>query len=289
MNKYHLNIVGLICLVLLLSACFSQKTPQQVTQAFWQAVISNNAKGAVEYSTLTDEQGYDKFSRDWSGFEPSWGKVVIDGNQASIVSSFYKVDSTGTHNRKLISYLVHQSEQWRVDYARTAKQMRGGSLTNLFDQLGQTISDQLTASSKDISAEMEHMGEELEAISDSINQQASESINRHAEDLRRRIDELAESVQRALKEQHRKLSDKDRRTLNEVADDLNKDSEKLSRPGIQSITDGSKSVGKAQQRLVAMDDEAVGEYKQQWQQWQDEFEADLHEIFAEFSSFTEKP
>lgn len=278
-----------MCMALLLTGCFSQQTPQQVTQVFWQSVISNNAKDAVKYSTLTDEQGYDGFSRDWSGLQPSWGKVVIDGKHASIVSRFSKVDSSGTHNRKLITHLVQHNEQWKVDYARTRKEMRGDSLENLFNQLGRTLSDQLTASSKELGAEVERMSEELESIAGSINQQASESINRYAEDLRKSINELAESVQRALKEQRKNLSDKDRRELNEVVYNLNKDSEKLSRPGILSITEGSKSVGKAQQRLVAMDDGAVGEYKQQWRQWREEFEADVHKIFTEFSSIAEQP
>lgn len=71
-----------VCTLLLVSACFSPKTPQEVTQAFWQAVIEDDKAGVVKYSTLANEKSYARFSHDWNGYQPRWGKLVIDQTRA---------------------------------------------------------------------------------------------------------------------------------------------------------------------------------------------------------------
>lgn len=291
MKISHLYNVGLICLMLFLSGCFAKSTPQDVAQSFWESVIHNDAQDVVKYSTLIDPQVYDGFSQDWSGFQASWGKVIIDGDEASIVSKLSRLDSSGTNNRKFVTYLVHQGDEWKVDYVRTGEELRGDAIAKLFgqlDQLGNKISDQFESSSKAFSAEMGRMSEKLEEFSASIGQQTSESIQRYGDDLRRSIDELVESIQRALKERKNNLSDKDRQKLREVAVDLGNESEKLSQPSIQSIADGSISVGKAQQKLQSMDDEGVGEFKQQWLEWQEVFQADMQKMLNDLSTSTDK-
>ena len=290
MKNLYLRIVGLLYSVLLLSACFAHKTPQEVADIFWESVISNDVQDVVKYSTLTSASGYDGFSQDWSGYQLSWGRVVIDGDEASIVSELAKLDSSGADNRKFVTYLIRQDEEWKVDYVRTGEDLRGGLFANLFgqlDQLGKNISDQFRTSSKGFSAEMERMSEEFEGLSHEIGEQASESIKRYGEDLRRSIDELAESARRALKEQEENLSDRDRRVLNEVVVNLNQDSENLSRPSVQSISEGSKNLGKAQQQLESVDDEVVGKYKEEWHEWGEKVEADLRKILDELSASAE--
>lgn len=68
-----------LCAALLLTACMALKTPQEVAQRFWESAIADDADGAVEHSTPVRARDYDAFSRDWSGFQPAWGKVVIEG------------------------------------------------------------------------------------------------------------------------------------------------------------------------------------------------------------------
>lgn len=286
MTKLHVLGIGLTCSILLLSACGAQKPPQEVAQTFWESVIRNDTKNAVKYSTLTGAQDYDSFSRNWGDFRPSFGRVIIDGDEANIVSEFSRPDNSGAHSRNFVTYLVRQNDEWKVDYSRTGRALRGGALASLFgqlDQLGNEISDQFRASSKDLSEEMGRMNEQFADLSGTISQQASESLRRYGKKLSRSIRGLADSVQRALEEHERRLSDRDRRVLTEVASDLNEGSENLSHPTIQSITDAGKTVGTAQRQLASTDDQALGQYKEQWREWEETFEADMHKALKELS------
>lgn len=71
MKSHYLVTTLLVSLAL--SGCGNPETPQEVTQAFWEAVIESDAKTAAELSTLVDESGFDGFSLDWEGAETSWG------------------------------------------------------------------------------------------------------------------------------------------------------------------------------------------------------------------------
>jgi len=291
MKKHYLHFLYLLSLILLLSACFAQKTPQEVTQAFWESIINDDSEAVTRYSTLTEAKKYDGFSKDWNGFHPSFGKIVIDGNKASIVSEFSQLNNPQAEKRKLTTYLVRQNKEWKVDYDQTHENIRGDVFTNLLGHLGQlgsNISKQLSSSAKDLNAEMERMSKQLEALSDSLRNQANESVNKYGEILRQSIKEFEESIEKALKEQDKNLSDKEKRTLNEIIVVLNKDSENLTHPNIQSITESRENVHMAQQRLDAMDNEIKNDYKNEWHDWGEKFETNMNKMLEELSDLTTK-
>lgn len=287
MAKLHPRLVALLCLVLMLSACIGEKTPQEVAHSFWGSVISNDANGAVKYSTLTDVNQYDGFDRDWKGLTPTWGRIVIEGEQASIVSRFSDTENPAHDGLTFATFLVRQDDEWKVDYARTGKELRGGALGQLFGQLkriGESLSSQFNATSDDLGVKMERLGEELEELSGSLGEQASESIEKYSEGLRRSIDELAESARRALKEHEKQLSEEDRRALQEVVADLDQNSDQLSEPSFQSIAHSRETVTAAQQQLNAIESENIGSFKRQWKEWGGEYEADVRKILGELSA-----
>lgn len=288
MNSLSLRGLVVLCAALLLSACMEAKTPQEVAQRFWESVIAGDADGAVEHSTLVSARDYDAFSRDWSGFQPAWGKVVIEGEQASIVSEFSKGGGQGYEKRALVTYLVRQNDRWKVDYLRTGESLRGGSLARLFDQLGElgrSVSEQFRGSAQDIGAEMERLAEQLREQSALLSLQAEARVKEYSESLRQSMDELAESIERALKEREKSLSEPDRRALQEVAADLNQGSERLENPSMQALAEGSNNAMRAQQRLEAVDDKAVGDaYKEQWRAWGERVEGELRQMLDEFAA-----
>ncbi|MFO7594091.1 MAG: hypothetical protein R6X15_08630 [Pseudomonadota bacterium] len=291
MKSLHLKWSVLLAAALLLSACFAPKTPQEVTQSFWRAVISDDVGEAVSHSTLTDARDYDAFSLDWSGFQPTWGRVIIEGDEARIESEFSKGEGQTVETREFITYLVRRNDVWKVDYLRTAESLRAGPLERLFGQLGElgeSLSRQFGNTSQEINEEMMRLGDRLKQQSESLSREMSEGIERYSEELRRSLEELAESVERALEERERSLSESDKRTLKEVASDLNEGSENLEKPSIDSLVESSQSATSARLRLSTLDDEAVGRYRQQWREWQEEFEAELEAMFAALSAMADE-
>ena len=287
MNKLNLRVFLITCAVILLSACSTPDTPQEVTRAFWEAVLNNDAGKAAKYSTLVDPQKYDGFSKDWTGYQPSWGKVVIEGNKASVESEFFGPARSGQENRQLTTYLVRIDEQWKVDYDRTGQGISGGTFGELFDrlsQMGDEFSQQLQYSSSEFNAEMERLGDELEAKSSELDRQASEIMDRYAKELNETIDELVDSINRALEDGKEKLSDKDRQVLIEVSNELEAGSKELSDPDAQSIAENSVSIGHAQVRLQSVDNDAFSEYQKQWQELTEQYKQDVENMLAELKS-----
>lgn len=291
MKKHFLLFFYLLPSLLLLSACTAEKTPQEVAQVFWESVINNDTDEVLRYSTLTDATKYDGFSKNWNGFQPSWGRVIIEGDRANIVSEFSKPDNTNSHSRKFITYLIRQNEEWKVDYDRTHEEVHGNVLTNLLgrlDQLGSNIATQLSSTAKHLDADLKRLSGELEKLSDSLSQQATQSVNKYAEILRKSIKEFEESLERALKEQDKNLSDEEKRELNGIIAELNKDRENLSQPSIQSISDSRKNVHLVQQRLEVMDNDVTKNYKDEWNDWELKFETNVNKMLEELSDIAKK-
>ena len=292
MIKLKLQIIGLISAVLLLTACFSPKTPQEVSQLFWQAVIENDTASIIKFSTLTDIKQYDAFSHDWSQSEASWGKVTIEDNRASIVTSISGPGDPDVNNKQFITYLFQYDGQWKVDYARTRDEMQSDTFGNIFSQLSlisqnisENISQQLTIGADNIDLEMARITQELQQLSSTLSEQASQSLNKYAESLAHKLDELARSVERVLKEQQDKLTKKDKDVLTEVARDLNQNSNNLSQqPGLESITEGSQAFARAQYQLDKTEGPVIEKYKKIWREWAENFETDMQKLINDLEA-----
>ena len=137
MNTLKLPFLGLLIILFGLTACFEQKTPQEVSEVFWQAAIDNNLDDIIKYSTLNETQAYEGFSQNLQQMEVSSGKIIIDGNLASIDTTLTNQNDSEEEKKNFRTYLVLQNEEWTVDYAQTREDMRGDIVSNLFDQLGQ--------------------------------------------------------------------------------------------------------------------------------------------------------
>lgn len=275
---------------LLLSACLGPQTPLDVSKAFWQAVIHDAPEKAVEYSTLTSTKSYDGFGKDWSGYQPTWGRIVIDGDKASVDVTFSRPGKAEAPQQAITTYLVRRNQVWLVDYAHTAESVHGGVLGSLFstlNQVGNDVSKQLQASANAFSAEMARLGKELEAQSNALNQQATESLQQYAEQLRKSIKALQESIDRALRDHDKQLTDRDKQALHEVSADLDKDNEKLAEPTAKSIADSGRDIGAARVKLNAVDGDALSEYKKQWRELSEQFEEDVQTILDDLSAQTE--
>lgn len=287
MKQSVLRIFVLACAISMLTACLAPKTPQEVTQAFWHAVMNNDADKVVEYSTLATPKNYDAFSLEWSGYEPSWGKIVIDGDEASVDTRFVRKNGDTKEERIFTTHLVQRNEKWLVDYKRTAYAVQGGAIGSLFgtiNQFSNELSRQLQSSANDFQAEMERMGKELEEQANALGEQASKSLEIYSEQLRKDIEALKESIDRALKDHKRRLNEQDRRTLREVSADLDRDSKNLSEPTAANIAESSKDLGEAQARLAGIDGNDFNDYKQQWQQISDQFESRMQEMLDALSA-----
>lgn len=285
-SRSRLRISALIGSALLLAACSGPQSPQEVTKAFWESVIDNDKQDAVEYSTLTDVAQYDGFSRDWHGLQPQWGRVVIDGDRASIATRLNDPKDAGAQPREFATVLVRRDDHWKVDYARTSENIRG-PLADLFGRLGrlgEDLSRRLEAASNDTAADMDRLSDRIERFSASASEQAADRLEQFGHALRQSMRELAESAQRALDDRGDKLPEPDRRTLRGVVADLNSDSDRLAQPTLESVAQSGRTAADAQRRLDALDEDSVRAYKAQWREQGERIERELKRMLEALSA-----
>ena len=77
----------LVFSVLMATGCSRPESPQEVSEAFWQAVLEEDAEAAADYSTLVDEAAFDGFEQQWQNVSIEWGRVVIDDNLARVTTT----------------------------------------------------------------------------------------------------------------------------------------------------------------------------------------------------------
>jgi len=157
--KGPILLVGLFSLLLMLSGCQTPKTPEQVTAAFWTALIQGNVEIAKKLATqksqnLVTEQETKKNAT------LSTGKIVIDGQTAT-------VETLITENNRINSFntaLVKESDLWKVDYQQTLINISAIPFNDVFkslEGLGETFKKQLEQQMPLFEKQIESFGEEL--------------------------------------------------------------------------------------------------------------------------------
>lgn len=206
--RYRLLIlVALVALAAVFAGCTRPETPQQVATEFWQAMAAGNAKDVVELSTLTDTSALDGPARDWLNTLPDFGRVIIDADQATIVTHLPAdagvKDAQAGARREITTYLVTVDDQWLVDYQRTDEAITEppplSGLKNEVSRLREQFDGVVGRSREQLSERMDQLTEEFEKYSDETGRKAEEvleSFGRSLEDLRKRIEKSLEEAQK---------------------------------------------------------------------------------------------
>jgi methyl-accepting chemotaxis protein len=263
----------------LLTACGGPQSPQEVSRAFWLAVVEQDAGEANEYSTLIEDAGFDGYQRDWQGVEVEWGRVVIDGNQATVDTTFQGL-SGRERPLETTTYLVQKDEQWLVDYYRTGEALNDGPLwgdvVSQLEALGKDLQSQLTRHSNDLAREFEALREELSQQASEAGESFSGMVDDYGQMLRQHIEQLSDSLREALKN-NPEASVEDRQLLNEAVIRLEEQSDELEQPDVQSVTESTRVALATQLQLGDLGEEFSG-YKAQWQQRLADMERELAEF-----------
>ena len=285
--KYAFIILPL-ALAIFLSACSKPQSPLEVSQAFWQAVIEGNVPDVVKYSTLGSKEGYEAFSRDWTGMLPSWGKIIIEEHEARVHTHVSKPDAAQSEMLYFVTYLVRKDDLWKVDYDKTEKVVLASSavsdFVNKITTIGNEISQQFEEASRMVTAELESLNNQLIQLTENLGDQAASAVEKYSEIMRQHLDALASSIENAIKEQDSSINPADRKMMEETVTELGKSSKKLAQPDMNSITETGEVIIITRKNLETIDAGTFQKYQDQWQQWINEVNVDLLNLFNEMSA-----
>lgn len=270
--------------LLVLAGCSKPETPQEVAAAFWQAMAENDAGDVVELSTLTDEAQFDAYKRDWTNAVPSFGRVVIEEREVTIVTRLPTEEGSGGERLELVTYLVSTKEGWLVDYQRTGDAILNPSpfsgLMGQLNSLGEKLSASFGRSSEDLEARMNELSRDLEAYSDELRTQAESAMEDFAEALQEAMKDLEESLNDSL-EDNDQAPREDRVILEQASRDLDQKAEALEEPTAENLAGATRAVAEARENLSHLGSETWAQYRDQWDARFDEIRVDTRAFFED--------
>jgi hypothetical protein len=175
MTGLMLLLIRLVGVVFLLSACQTtvEKSPDSVTAAFWQAVISGDLHAAQGYVT---DDSRSSLATDHAGKYTAVqvGAMTLDGDNATVVTLL-------TQNNKKVSFntaLLKQNNVWKVDYQQTRMNISivpFQSIVNELQTIGETFGEQLQQQMPLIEKGLEGFGDQLKRQLEDFNQAIDKS------------------------------------------------------------------------------------------------------------------
>ncbi|MDX1633896.1 MAG: hypothetical protein R3280_04620 [Marinobacter sp.] len=260
--------LALVVAALLLTGCSRPETPQSVTESFWQAVIAGDAEQAAELSTLVNEGAYDAFERDWQAATVTYGRVVIEGDTASVDIVVQGLPQAPADGLEATTHLVQVNQQWQVDYYRTGDSLSSGTGLQRFmgrlEALSKDLSQRFEQQSDQAAQDMEAMARELERLAQTANERLEILMDEYSQLLEETLEDLSRSMEEALK-QHPDASAEDKRTLNQAVLELEQQRDQLRDADLQAVAEGSQVLAQTGQALDGLGQEFSAE-RQQWQQ-----------------------
>lgn len=270
--------------VLVSAGCSRPETPQEVAAAFWQSVADNDADEVVALSTLTSPSQFDGYKRSWTNAVPSFGRVVIEEREASIVTRLPPEEGSEGKRLELITYLVSAEDGWVVDYERTGDPILNPSpfsgLMGQLNKLGEKLSESFDQSSDDLSQRMDELARDLEAYSDDLRRQTDEAMSDFGDQLRDAMKDLEDSLDEAL-EDNEQAPAEDRVILEQASRDLGEKADALEEPTAEHLADASRSIAATGERLSRLSSETWAEYRGQWEERLDEIRDDMKAFFED--------
>lgn len=269
----------LVFSVLMATGCSRPESPQEVSEAFWQAVLEEDAEAAADYSTLVDEAAFDGFEQQWQNVSIEWGRVVIDDNLARVTTTLSGLEGQNEATESL-TYLVRKGDDWLVDYYRTGDALKQGpvwgSLVGQLERLGEDLKSRWANQSDEMAVELERLGRELQQQAQSMNEDMSALAEEYGDQLSQHLEELSESLREALKSTP-SATPQDRRTLNETVIRLEDQREQLSEVNLKTLAESTATAAEAQLQLGELSEEFAA-YKAEWRQRVVDMQAEMAEF-----------
>ncbi len=125
-------LIGLFCLLCLVSGCLKETDPKDVTIMFWMALSENEWDKAKEYSTEGSETLFDKKRHN---FSLQISAVEIDYDVATVETIIVQESAASRSSFK--TYLVRRpkTDVWKIDYAKTLDNISDKEFKNAFKVL----------------------------------------------------------------------------------------------------------------------------------------------------------
>ena len=154
-------LAGLFLLVLVLSGCQHPNTPDSATNLFWLAILADDLQSARNLATRDSETLINPVEPSWKKADVQLGEIRINDNVASVQTT---IVPQSTQPFTLLTYLIKEDGEWKIDYKRTRYSLPGAIFEGLFkslNKIGETFAKELEKELPMIEKEFKTFGEQL--------------------------------------------------------------------------------------------------------------------------------
>lgn len=156
-----------LLILLLMTACQSQKTPEQTTISFWSAIANNDLGLAKSYCSKQSLCNLTAPQAPFKNAQFNYKKIVINDQHATVETEIISESNVKT---TFSTFLIKENNHWTVDYQRSSSTLSGNRLfKNLFNSLNtleDTINQQLEQQLPIIEKEIKSFSEQLKQHAD---------------------------------------------------------------------------------------------------------------------------
>ena len=187
---------------LLLSACGGpNRSPEQVAEAFWLAVLADDLDGVRANSTADSAANMDLSMLELDA-TVSFGEVDLSADRARILT---QLQDPGSEEPavEVSTTLSLEDGEWRVEATQTlaaARQALASDVAGDIRELGEEIRRELEAAVQELRKEVPELRKDLEALGE-VAEELRESLNEQVPALQREVDELLLALQEILEGQ----------------------------------------------------------------------------------------
>ena len=172
------RLAGLFSLLFMLSGCQAVSTPEQVTLAFWEAMMQGNLESARRHATHETQNLVTK-QQNLEGASIEIGEVVIDGPKATVSTSMTLKKPENNKHLSFNTVLLKEHDLWKVDYQQTLNNLSilpFGELFNSLRAIGDTINKELEQQIPLFEKQIKSFSEELIRQLDEFRRNLEKSI-----------------------------------------------------------------------------------------------------------------
>ena len=197
MNPLKLFCCSLLALTMV--ACGGpDRGPEQVAEAFWLAVLSQDLEGVRGNSTEESAAEVDLSMLDFST-TVTFGETER-GDQVATVSTQLQDPSGEDPPIAVETLLAMEDGEWRVDAVGTLEQARDGLSSNLatdLRELSEEIQKELEAAVQELRKEMPELRQELQELGQ-VAEELRQSLNEQVPVIQEEVDALLRALQEII-------------------------------------------------------------------------------------------
>ena len=207
-----LNKLLLPLSIIILTACVTSKTPQEVVQGYWNATIAQDMTRTRDYIRSAKPQESINKDSSWQGATVSFGEIKLKDNDAWIDTTVKLANQNKPVSLDFITVLKKEPEGWKVDQQKTmdnvqvkrkelaSKDSTVNKLVQKLQMLGNQFSEDVDKAQSELQEQMPQIKKDMQSLGKSIDEELRGVLKQFRPTIENGLQEFSDAISNAIEE-----------------------------------------------------------------------------------------